>query len=81
MPVTVNNEQYSAFKTLWKALVAFLSTIAGGELAIYSLPLPDSAADFEVRWPVYVAGCLFALWKAWENIRKQLGLVRYPWEA
>lgn len=80
MTTHATNSQYSAFLTLWKALLAFLSAVTGGEVALYTVPLPEDVESFRLRWPVYAVAALLAFWRAWENIRKQFALVTYPWE-
>ena len=80
MPLNApETSRYSAFVTLWKAAMAFLAVVTGGEAAFYAMPLPEDAEAFRLRWPVYAAAAILALWRAWENVRKQFRLFEYPW--
>ena len=71
-----DGRRYRAAVTLYKAVCQFCVVWFGIGAGLAAIDLPDSWEGFQRRWPLLAVPFLLALWRAIQNVRKQVGLRR-----
>jgi len=67
----LNDAQYSAVKTLWKAVVAFVESLLGVSTGILVVRPPETFSDLKETWPAFCIAVLVAVVRAVRNYLKQ----------
>lgn len=66
----MDNKDYQARLTLYKAVREFIKVTFGLSAGILAVAPPETFEDFKRQWPVLLVSLALALWKALENYRK-----------
>ena len=74
----VKNENYRIALTLWKAFWTFVQTAIGVGAGVVAIDMPGTWEEMKVKWPVLIVPLVLAIWRAFENARKQLGWFDWP---